>query len=428
MYHFKNYYIINSNYYKGGVILSFELAIIGGGASGISAAIEAKRESKKAGLDLNVTVFEHLNKPAKKILATGNGRCNFCNTDLSENHYFGDTDLIKGVLSSKYNDSIEFFKSMGVLPYFENGRIYPRSEQATTIRDALLKTCEILNIKFLTECNIDEIQVKNDKFIISNNEFNAVIIATGGNSQKSQGSDGSGYKLLKDFGHKITDISPALTALTVCDKSFKDLKGLRVKGNCALYSGRKLLKEEYGEIQFTENALSGIPVLNISHFANNKKNLYVFFDTCNEFSANDLTKHFKECRYKSPTLRTEDILSGLIPQKLSYYVMKKAEIKENTPVSKLTDKNIETLVVTLKQLEFKIGGVRDFDYSQVTKGGASASDFNTKTLMSEKQNGLFACGEILNVNGDCGGYNLHFAWTSGRLAGASAVKYLNSKG
>ena len=97
-------------------------------------------------------------------------------------------------------------------------------------------------------------------------------------------------------------------------------------------------------------------------------------------------------------------------------------------MSKLTDKNIETLVVTLKQLEFKIGGVRDFDYSQVTKGGASASDFNTKTLMSEKQNGLFACGEILNVNGDCGGYNLHFAWTSGRLAGASAVKYLNSKG
>ncbi len=407
--------------------MSFELAIIGGGASGLSAAIEAKRESKKTGLDLKVTVFEHLNKPAKKILATGNGRCNFCNTDLNEKHYFGDNDLIKNVLSSKYNDSIEFFKSMGILPYFENGRVYPRSEQATAVRDALIKTCEILNVKFSTECNIDEIKVKNDKFLISDNEFDAVIIATGGNSQKSQGSDGSGYKLLKDSGHKITDISPALTALTVNDKSFKDLKGLRVKGNCALYSGRKLLKEEYGEIQFTENAVSGIPVLNISHFANDRKSLYILLDICNEFSVNDLTKHFKECRYKSPILRTEEILSGLIPQKLSYYIMKKAGIKENTLASKLTDKNIEMLVVTLKQLELKIDGVRDFNYSQVTKGGASASDFNTKTLMSKKQNGLFACGEILNVNGDCGGYNLHFAWTSGRLSGASAVKYLSNK-
>lgn len=408
-------------------IVSFELAIIGGGASGLSAAIESKRESKKLGLDLNVTVFEHLNKSAKKILATGNGRCNFCNTDLNETHYFGDKNLINDVLSSKYNGSIEFFKSMGILPYFESGRVYPRSEQATSIRDALLKTCEILNIKFLTECNVEKIEVKNDKFILFDNNFDAVIIATGGNSQKSQGSDGSGYNILKDFGHKITDIFPALTALTVNDKSFKNLKGLRVKGNCALYSGRKLLKEEYGEIQFTENTISGIPVLNISHFANDKKNLYVLIDICNEFSVNDLKKHFKECRYKSPTLRTEDILSGLIPQKLSYFIMKKTGINENTLASKLTDKNIEMLVITLKQLEFKIDGVRDFDYSQVTKGGASGNDFNTKTLMSEKQNGLFACGEILNVNGDCGGYNLHFAWTSGRLAGASAVKYLNNK-
>lgn len=427
MYHFKNYYIISLNLSKGGVVLSFDLAIIGGGASGLSAAIEAKRESKKAGIDLNVTVFEHLNKPAKKILATGNGRCNFCNTDLNETHYFGDNDLIKDVLSSKYNDSIVFFKSMGILPYFENGRVYPRSEQATSIRDSLLKTCEILNINFLTECNVEKIEVDNNKFILLDNNYDAVIIATGGNSQKSQGSDGSGYKLLKALGHKITDISPALTALTINEKSFKELKGLRVKGNCALYSGRKLLKEEYGEIQFTENAISGIPVLNISHFANDKKNLYVLIDVCNEFSVNDLTKHFKECRYKSPTLRTEEILSGIIPQKLAYFVMKKSGIKENTLASKLTEKNIESLVLTLKQLEFKIDGVRDFDYSQVTKGGASSSDFDTKTLMSEKQDGLFACGEILNVNGDCGGYNLHFAWTSGRLAGASAVKYLNNK-
>ena len=407
--------------------MTSEIAIIGGGASGVASAIEAKRQSKKFGLDLNVTVFEHFNKPAKKILATGNGRCNFTNTDLNISHYYGDKELIENVLSSDYSDTLEFFKSLGILPYFENGRVYPRSEQASSIRDALLKTCEILNIKFRTECEIDEIEIVNNKFKISNDEFDALIIATGGNSQKAQGSDGSGYKYLKAFSHKITDISPALSALNVSEKGFKDLKGLRIKGNFALYSGRKLLKEEFGEIQFTEQGLSGIPVLNISHFANNRKNLFAVIDTCNEFSEKDLVKHFTECRYKSPALRTEEVLSGLIPQKLSYFIMKSAGIKENTSAGKLTDKDIEALVLNLKQLEFKIDGVRDFDYSQVTSGGADSSDFNAKTLMSKKQSGLFACGEILNVNGDCGGYNLHFAWTSGRLAGASAVKYINEK-
>lgn len=405
--------------------LTSEIAIIGGGASGLSCAIEAKRQAKKLGLALNVTVFEHLNKPCKKILATGNGRCNFCNTDLNESHYSGDTAFIKDVLSSQHNDTLDFFKSLGILPYFENGRVYPRSEQASAIRDALIKTCEILKINIVTECNIENIKEQNGKFRILNNEYDSVVIATGGKSQKAQGSDGSGYRYLKEFGHKFSDIYPALSALTISQKDFKLLKGLRIKGNLALFSGRKLLKEEFGEIQFTEQALSGIPVLNISHFANNRKNLFAVIDTCNEFSTKDLTNHFTECRYKTPALRAEEVLSGLIPQKLGFLIMSRAGIKQDTLAGRLTEKQIEALVLNLKQLEFKIDGVRDFDYSQVTQGGAASDDFDTKTLMSKKQKGLFACGEILNVNGDCGGYNLHFAWTSGRLAGASAVKYLN---
>ncbi len=408
--------------------MTTEIAIIGGGASGLSCAIEAKRQAKKLGLALNVTVFEHLNKPCKKILATGNGRCNFCNTNLNESHYSGDTAFIKDVLSSRCNDTLDFFKSLGILPYFENGRVYPRSEQASAIRDALIKTCEILKINIVTECYIENIKEQNGKFRILNNEYDAVVIATGGKSQKAQGSDGSGYRYLKEFGHKFSDISPALSALTVSHKDFKSLKGLRIKGNFALFSGRKLLKEEFGEIQFTEQALSGIPVLNISHFANNRKNLFAVIDTCNEFSTKDLVNHFTGCRYKTPALRVEEVLSGLIPQKLGFLIMSRAGIKQDTLAGKLTENQIEALVLNLKQLEFKIDGVRDFDYSQVTQGGAASDDFDTKTLMSKKQKGLFACGELLNVNGDCGGYNLHFAWTSGRLAGASAVKYLSNKG
>ncbi len=404
------------------------IAIIGGGASGLASAIEAKRQAKKLNIDLNVTVFEHLPKCAKKILATGNGRCNFCNTDVNEKKYNGDNDIIKSVLESDFSDTLSFFKSSGILPYFEDGRVYPRSEQATAIRDALIKTCEILNINFKVETEVNEIKCLNNKFLINNDDFDAVIVATGGTSQKSQGSDGSGYKLLKDFGHKITDITPALTAITIEEKGFKDLKGLRVNGNFSLYNGRKFLKEEAGEIQFTETALSGIPVLNLSYLVKNNKNFTAVIDFCNEFSFNELEKHFKDTKCKMPYFRTEEILSGLIPQKLSYFIMKRAGIKENTLFGKLSEKDIKQLVLNLKEAEFKVTGTRDFDYSQVTCGGADGSDFNTKTLMSKKQNGLFACGEILNVNGDCGGYNLHFAFTSGRLAGASAVKYLNNKG
>ena len=403
------------------------IAIIGGGASGLAAAIEAKRQAKKLNLDLSVTVFEHLQKCAKKILATGNGRCNFCNTEINENNYNGDKDIIKNVLESQFSDTLSFFKSFGILPYFEDGRVYPRSEQATAIRDALIKTCEILNINFKTETKVNEVKNTGNKFIINNEEFDAVIIATGGNSQKSQGSDGSGYKLLKDLGHKITDISPALTAITVEEKGFKDLKGLRVKGNFSLYNGRKLLKDETGEIQFTETAFSGIPVLNLSYLVKSSKNLVAVIDFCNEFSFDDLEKHFIESRYKTPYFRTEEILSGLIPQKLSYFIMKRTGIKENTLFGKLSEKDIKQLVLNLKQAEFKVSGTRDFDYSQVTCGGADGNDFDAKTLMSKKQKGLFACGELLDVNGDCGGYNLHFAFTSGRLAGASIIKYLDNK-
>ena len=202
--------------------LTKRIAVIGGGASGLASAIEAKRQAKKLNIDLSVTVFEHLPKCAKKILATGNGRCNFCNTKISEKNYNGDKDIIKSVLESDFSDTLSFFKSFGILPYFEDGRVYPRSEQATSIREALLKTCEILNIKLKTEIPVKEIENSNNKFTIDNEDFDAVIIATGGNSQKPQGSDGSGYKLLKDFGHKITDISPALTAITVEEKDFKD--------------------------------------------------------------------------------------------------------------------------------------------------------------------------------------------------------------
>ena len=186
--------------------MSLRLAVIGGGASGLASSIEAKRQAKKLNIDLSVTVFEHLPKCAKKILATGNGRCNFCNEKISEKNYNGDKEIIKSVLGSDFSDTLNFFKSFGILPYFENGRVYPRSEQAASIRDALIKTCEILNVELKTEIDVNEVKNIDNKFIINSEEFDAVILATGGKSQKAQGSDGSGYKSLKPFSSTITAV------------------------------------------------------------------------------------------------------------------------------------------------------------------------------------------------------------------------------
>ncbi len=400
------------------------IAVLGAGASGISAAIEAMKTAEMLGENISVTVFEHLNKPLKKILATGNGRCNFCNTDLSYSHYYGDSEFIKAVLSSKYNNTVDFFETLGLLTYTESGRIYPRSEQASSVRDALLKKCELLNIKISTDFSGEIEDGDNQTFIVDGKTFAALIVATGGKSGVSQGSDGSGYPIFKKYSHKITSLSPALSGLLINEKGFKDLKGLRIKGNLSLYSNGKLLKEEFGEIQFTEQGISGIPVLNASHLYSDKPEIFAVIDLCYEYSFKELKTHILKMKRENELLRTEELLSGLIPQKLAYFVMKKVGIPESTILKNLSDDRISSLCNLLKSMSFKISGIRGFSHSQVTSGGLSSIDFDVNTLMSKKRSGLFGAGEILNVNGECGGYNLHFAWTSGRLAGASAVEFL----
>lgn len=397
-----------------------KLAIIGAGASGLCAAIEAA----KVNPDIQITIFERMQKPAKKILATGNGRCNFTNKDLSPEHFYGDKFFLEKILKSDYADIKEFFLNLGVLPYKEDGRVYPRSQQALTIKECLLKTVENKGIIIRTECYINEIQKAKNGFCVNNEFFDAVILSGGGKAASVHGSDGSCYNLSQKLGHTLTPLYPALCGLVISDKDLNLLKGVRAECNARLYSNASLLGSEAGEIQFTDKAISGIPVMNLSHLCENRKSLKIKLDLCPEFDEKDLLNHIKNNTCNSPDIEFETVLNGIVNLKLGFAVMNRSDIKSQTKCKDLKDFQIKEAIKQLKNFEINIESAKGFDNAQVTKGGVNTNEVSPVTMMSKIEKGLFLCGEILDIHGDCGGYNLHLAFTTGRIAGSSAGKYL----
>lgn len=397
-----------------------KLAIIGAGASGLCAATEARRENP----NIAIILFDRMSKAGKKILATGNGRCNFTNEDLSPSHFYGNAEFLNSILNSQFSDTEDFFKNSGILPYKEDGRIYPRSQQAPTVRDALLTKIESSNITVKTDCPVTEISRGKSGFNINGELFDAVIICGGGKAATVHGSDGSCYKIAKSFGHSITPLYPALCGLVIQDRNLNLLKGVRAECTAELYSNEKLLGRESGEVQFTDKAISGIPVMNLSHLCENKKDLKIRLDLCPEFDESALFSHIKKCTENSPDTEYEVVLNGIVNLKLAFAVMNRAGIKPRTLCKNLKDSQLKASLKVIKCFEINIASARGFDNAQVTKGGINTNEISPETMMSKKVDGLFFCGEILDIHGDCGGYNLHLAFTTGRIAGNSAGKYL----
>ncbi len=392
------------------------VAIIGGGASGLISAIEIKSENPK----VNVTVFEKLSKAGKKLLATGNGRCNFTNENLSPVNFYGDKAFLKSILTSVHADTENYFRSLGILAYREDGRIYPRSQQASAVRDALVNKAIALGVEFIYDSKIEKINTLNYKFQIDSHTFDCVLITTGGKASPVHGSDGSGYKIAEDFGHTLTPLYPALCGL-VPEEKLSILKGVRAECKASLYSGNVLLGEESGEIQFTDKGISGIPVMNLSHLCKDYKNLKLILNLCEDISETELREHIN---MSDKNLETEELLNGIINSKLGFKVMDYAGIKAHTKLADISKRQIDYLIDALFNLEIPIKCTRDFDNAQITCGGVDTKEINPKTMMSEIKNGLFFAGEILDIHGDCGGYNLHLAFTTGRIAAEGIINYL----
>ncbi len=398
------------------------VAIIGGGASGYAAAITIARKSK----DFTVIIYERLPKPLKKILATGNGRCNLTNARALPTDYFGDAAFAGTVLEAySPRSNMDFFQSMGLLTKVEDmGRVYPVSGQAAAVREALLFEAQRLGVSVMTDCEITDICPSKEGFLL-NGQFSCdfLLLCAGGSAAPQHGTDGGAYRLLQKIGHRVISPAPALTAL-VCKNFPKSLKGVRCDCRAELLCKDESLYTIDGEVQFTDYGLSGIPIMQLSRIVSTqpKKTFTVKLDCLPKIPRVQLEKFLSEAAKATPQKSAGALAQGILPKALGEVLLFKCGIKKDKPCGQLSAGLIRNFAETVKKYTVEVDRPRGFDFAQVTAGGADCREFDPATLQSRKYPRLYVCGEALNVDGGCGGYNLQWAWSSGRAAGEALVK------
>lgn len=413
-----------------------QVLIIGGGASGLTAAIWAARSGAL------VTVLEHTDRVGKKILSTGNGRCNLTNGKLDENCYHSENPgfPMEALRQFGWKDTLRWFSSMGVLcksrmeTYY-----YPVSDQASSVLDALRLEGERLGVKIVTNCRTEDISWERKKgksrfsLRTSSGTFvgDGLILACGSKAAPNTGSDGSGYVLARQLGHTIIKPLPALVQLRCQGKYYPQLSGIRTEARLTLVIAGKTERVEEGELQLTDYGISGIPVFQLSRFAaralEEKKKVQVMIDFL-PFMDEQESRVFLKERFASFGWRKgEDFLSGVVNKKLAHVLLKMAGIPLNEPAENASKRQRNMLFHGLKEYEALVSSVNPFANAQVCCGGVNTLEVNPKTMESRLVPGLFFAGEILDVDGICGGYNLQWAWSSGKAAGTQAAEAVYRK-
>ena len=380
-----------------------KIIIIGSGASGLAAGISLLR----CGYD--VTILERNNISGKKLLLTGAGRCNFFNSDQNIVHYHSsDKDILAKIITSDNIHLVEdFIISLGIVPKVKDGYYYPFANQAYNMKELLERTYLDLGGKIKYNYLVEKIEKKNSLFLINDNiSCDKLILATGSKAYKMTGSDGIGYQLAKKFNHHIVKVLPSLTSLITREKI--NLKGVRVDAKVTLYEDRVKVREELGQVQFTDYGLSGICIFNLSYYAvkglnKNKKELITI----------DLMPFMDKVSFKNK--KVYDLLLGFLPNKMIDYILKTLDISKDVYYEDLSNDKKQELTKILKEMEFNITSYKEFDFSQVCSGGVSLREINPLTMESIFVKNLYIIGELLDVNGDCGGYNLTFAFLTGIL-------------
>lgn len=400
-----------------------KIAIIGGGASGLTCAITAARKAKEAGVKAEITLYEANDRVGRKILATGNGRCNMMNENENV-RYFGDNDFARKALSKfDVKSNLEFFASMGLfIRSDEEGRIYPLGNQAAGVLDALRLECERLGIKSVCGTQITKIKKVGASFESDCFKADKVVLALG---SKASVKGFNGYDLLHNLGHRVIKPCPSLTKLVVTDNKYvKQLKGIRHKCDLALFIDGKNTAEVSGELLFTDYGLSGIAVMQLSAFVTRHvgRDIRVYCDMIPNFDTEKVYDLIKKIISHDRKMKCENLLSGFVPKKIGEVIVKNCGLSVVGEVGLLSEKDIRKIADKAKKLPFEIKDVKGFEEAQVVSGGADTKEFDISTLESKKVKGLYCCGELLNVDGLCGGYNLHWAWSSGRLCGESLIK------
>ena len=419
-------------------IKNVDIAVVGGGASGFAASISAAEINK----GIKIAILEKGQRTGRKILATGNGRCNLSNEDISISRYHGKNKEFALFALKKFDfeKTMEFFKETGILTTSsEDGKVYPMSLQASSVVDMLRIRIKQLAIEEITEFDVTDISKKGAGFTLKSADGQTVsakkvILCTGGKAAPEFGTDGSAYKLAQKLGHKLNATFPALVQLKCDVKRVRALKGVKLMGMATLLCDKKEIRKEHGEIMFTDYGLSGPPIFQLSRGASENlykgnKNILVKIDLFPEYNYIDIENILFERRKNLSQVECEHFLNGMLNKQIARQILKESDenLKLNVLSGKLSDKTIKILANKMKNWEFEIIGTNSWKNAQVTAGGINTDDINEKTMESIKQKGLYFAGEILDIDGDCGGFNLQWAWSSGLLAGQSVAKSLEGK-
>ncbi len=382
--------------------------IIGGGASGMMAALRASERH-------DVILVERQSRMGRKLLATGNGRCNLTNTDLSPANYHGQAPEFCTYALKHFGveKTLEYFRTLGLLTVTErSGRVYPYSDSANSVADVLrLPLEQRQNVRIVTGCEIRSVVRRKGRFIASaeSEEFiaDAVIICCGGAAGAKLGGTDLGYRLLSSFGHSRTKLYPSLVQLRTDTTYIRSLKGVRAEVEVCTNGVRNR-----GEIQFTDYGVSGPVIFEISRQTGDM----LFIDFLPELAQDEVVSILKNRIAAMPKLKSEDLLTGILHNRLGRTLLRACGCSLEVPCDAL-EGELERIAKCVKHFSVRVLGSMGMEQAQVTAGGIKTDEFRPDTLESRICKGLYAAGEVLDIDGDCGGYNLQWAWSSGFLAG-----------
>ena len=400
-----------------------KICVIGGGASGMAAALAAAENP-----DAQVVLLERQARLGRKLQATGNGRCNLSNIAAGAERYHGEDPsfAVPALQAFSVDATLSWFRSLGLfIVTEENGKVYPYSDQANSVVDVLRFALEQENICVHTDFEVKKVTKNDEGFSVADGEntirCDKLIIACGGIAGSKLGGTMSGYKLLSKFGHRSTRLRPALVQLKTGWTGIAGLKGVRANCKAAVLHNGTLMRQSEGEIQFTDYGVSGPVIFEISRDACNAPGEWVCqLDLIPQCSGEDLFRELSIRRARNMDLA--ELLTGILHNRLGRLLVKTAGIRANGGAEILTDADLQELCRVIKSFQLPLTEPMGMDSAQVTAGGVLTEQFNPATMESRLVPGLYACGEVLDIDGDCGGYNLQWAWSSGRLAGLSAGK------
>lgn len=390
------------------------------------AAIAAARAGAK------VTLLEKNTQAGKKILVTGNGRCNFTNKDQSLSHYRSQNqDQVKTILQAfSMEETVSFFEELGLLVGDKKGYLYPKSGQAASVAEVLRLELRRLGVKEAYHTEVLAVEKKGTLFLVQTKgwtyEAEAVILACGSMAAPKTGSSGDGYRFAKSLGHTVLKPLPALTGLYVEEKDAAKLTGVRMDAKVTLLVESEVCIEEEGEVQFASYGLSGIPIFQISRYVSwaleERKRCKVCLDFMAEHTVDDVAAWIQRRRTYTEDRKGTDVLLGVLPEKLSLILLQRAGISLKKKRGEWTDLEVQRLAEQMKKMQFEIVRCRGYEQAQVCTGGVPLAELKGDTMESKKVKGLYLAGELLDVDGACGGYNLQWAWSSGYLAGRAAAR------